>query len=243
MKKTACVTGASGDIGRALAKKLINNGYKVFLFGFSNIKELEALKQEAISSDVASDEDITIVCANLADYSQVEAAFERIPSLDLLVNNAGISYVGMLQDMTVEEWRNVLDTNLSSVFYTSKLAIPKMLQKSEARILNISSVWGNEGASMEVSYSASKAGVNGFTKALAKELAPSHISVNAIACGFIDTKMNAHLDAQEREMLRNEIPADRFGKVEEVADLMLQIVESPTYMTGQIITLDGGWYT
>lgn len=243
MKKTACVTGASGDIGRALAKKLINNGYKVFLFGFSNIKELEALKQEAISSNVASDEDITIVCANLADYSQVEAAFERIPALDLLVNNAGISYVGMLQDMTVEEWRNVLDTNLSSVFYTSKLAIPKMLQKSEARILNISSVWGNEGASMEVAYSASKAGVNGFTKALAKELAPSHISVNAIACGFIDTKMNAHLDAQEREMLRNEIPADRFGKVEEVADLMLQIVESPTYMTGQIITLDGGWYT
>lgn len=243
MKKTACVTGASGDIGRALAKKLINNGYKVFLFGFSNIKELEALKQEAISSNVASDEDITIVCANLADYSQVEAAFERIPALDLLVNNAGISYVGMLQDMTVEEWRNVLDTNLSSVFYTSKLAIPKMLQKSEARILNISSVWGNEGASMEVAYSASKAGVNGFTKALAKELAPSHISVNAIACGFIDTKMNAHLDAQEREMLRNEIPADRFGKVEEVADLMLQIVESPSYMTGQIITLDGGWYT
>ena len=143
--------------------------------------------------------------------------------------------------MSPEEWRKVLSTNLDSCFYTSKYAIPLMLKKHAGRIINISSVWGNVGASTEVAYSASKGGVNAFTKALAKELAPSNIQVNAIACGVIDTSMNACFSEEDMEALRAEIPADRIGDPAEVAKLALQLVNAPAYLTGQIITMDGGW--
>ena len=135
-----------------------------------------------------------------------------------------------------------MDTNLNSLFYTCRQAVPLMVARQSGRIVNISSVWGNVGASMEVAYSASKGGVNSFTKALAKELAPSHISVNAVACGVIDTQMNKCFNIEERQALQEEIPADRFGRPEEVADLVLQVINAPEYMTGQIITIDGGWY-
>ena len=159
----------------------------------------------------------------------------------MLVNNAGISYIGLLTDMSVEEWQSVINTNLSSCFYTSRLAIPLMLQKHSGRIINISSVWGNVGASMEVAYSASKGGVNSFTKALAKELAPSNIQVNAISCGVIDTAMNHCFSQEEMDALREEIPADRLGQPKEVGQLVLQLIQAPAYLTGQILTIDGGW--
>ena len=116
-----------------------------------------------------------------------------------------------------------------------------MLQKHSGRIINISSVWGNVGASMEVAYSASKGGVNSFTKALAKELAPSNIQVNAISCGVIDTAMNHCFSPEEMDALRQEIPADRLGQPEEVGQLVLQLIQAPAYLTGQILTIDGGW--
>ena len=169
------------------------------------------------------------------------ALFQGLSRLDVLVNNAGISYVGLLHEMSPEEWRNVLSTNLDSCFYACKGAIPLMLQRHAGKIINVSSVWGNVGASMEVAYSASKGGVNAFTKALAKELAPSNIQVNAIACGVIDTSMNACFSAEDMEALRAEIPADRIGDPGEVAALALQLAKAPAYLTGQIITLDGGW--
>jgi 3-oxoacyl-[acyl-carrier protein] reductase len=130
---------------------------------------------------------------------------------------------------------------LDSVFYTSKYAVPLMLRNKSGHIINISSVWGNTGASMEVAYSASKGGVNSFTKALAKELAPSHITVNAIACGVIDTDMNRCFNIEEMEQLRAEIPADRIGQPEEAAQLVVSLLKAPEYLTGQVITMDGGW--
>ena len=160
--------------------------------------------------------------------------------LDVLVNNAGISHFGLLSDMSDEEWQTVMDTNLSSAFYCCREAIPYMISKKQGRIINISSMWGVAGASCEAAYSASKAGLNGLTQSLAKELAPSNIQVNAIACGVIDTEMNARLNEEEQNALKEEIPAGRFGTPEEVAKLALLLAEAPAYLTGQIIRMDGG---
>ena len=169
--------------------------------------------------------------------------FADIPYLDVLVNNAGISHVGLLTQMSYAQWQEVIDTNLSSCFLTCKYAVPEMIRRKKGKIINISSVWGNAGASMEVAYSASKGGVNAFTKALAKELAPSNIQVNAIACGLIDTDMNSHLSRQEQAQLVEEIPADRIGKPKDVAQLVGMLCGEPdnSYLVGQVITLDGGW--
>ena len=179
--------------------------------------------------------------ADVSDLEALKGIFDDIAELDVLINNAGISYVGLLSDMTEEEWNRIVAVNLTSVFYTSKLAVKKMLSKHSGSIINISSVWGNVGASMEVAYSATKGGVNGFTKALAKELAPSNISVNAIACGFVDTDMNRHLSEEDLEAVKTEIPADRFATCEEIADSVYSVLTAPSYLTGQVITVDGGW--
>ena len=144
--------------------------------------------------------------------------------------------------MTSEEWQRIFAVNLDSCFYTCRAAIPLMLQKHSGKIINVSSVWGTQGASMEVAYSASKGGMNAFTRALAKELAPSNIQVNAVSCGVIDTAMNSCLSPEDIKQLQSEIPADRLGRPEEVAKLILQTANAPEYMTGQIITIDGGWY-
>ena len=143
--------------------------------------------------------------------------------------------------MTPDDWNNVMSTNLDALFYTCRRAIPLMLRNHSGKIINISSVWGSSGASMETAYYASKGGVNSFTKALAKELAPSNIQVNAISCGVIDTDMNKCFTAEDMEILRNEIPADRIGRPEEVAQTVATLLAAPTYLTGQIIGVDGGW--
>ena len=183
-------------------------------------------------------------CFSVCDEERLAEMFADIPYLDVLVNNAGISYTGLLTEMSFAQWKEVIDTNLSSCFLTCKYAVPEMIRRKKGRIINISSVWGNVGASMEVAYSASKGGVNAFTKALAKELAPSNIQVNAIACGLIaDTDMNAHLCTEELSELIQEIPADRAGRAAEVAQLagMLCDGSDNSYLVGQVITLDGGW--
>jgi 3-oxoacyl-[acyl-carrier protein] reductase len=143
--------------------------------------------------------------------------------------------------MSYDDWSNVINTNLNSCFLTCKNAIPEMVKRHKGKIINISSVWGNVGASMEVAYSASKGGMNTFTKALAKELAPSNIQVNAVACGFIDTDMNKCYSGEEIRAVIEEIPADRMGKPQEVARLVGMLCDGNEYLTGQIITLDGGW--
>lgn len=237
-RKLALVTGASRGIGAAIAEALAGEGYDLYITCRRSEKELTELSEHLINTYKIS---CTPIIADIGDPSAVESLFLQIKDLDVLVNNAGIAYVGLLHEMSIEEWHNVIQTNLNSMFYTSRLAIPMMLQKKSGRIINISSVWGKVGASMEVAYSASKGGVNSFTKALARELAPSHIQVNAIACGVIDTDMNNCFSKEDMEALREEIPADRIGQPQEAAQMVLSVLHAPEYMTGQIITLDGGW--
>ena len=243
-RPVAMVSGASRGIGAAIAQELAEAGYDLILTCSDTISDLKK-----IGKDLEKEYGVGCLCVktDMSKWSEVSKLFESVPELDVLVNNAGISHVGLLSDMTPEQWDHVLGVNLGSAFYTCKCAIPLMLRKHSGRILNISSVWGNVGASLEVAYSASKGGIlaltkgYAFTKALAKELAPSHIAVNAIACGVIDTSMNAVFTEEEMEELRKEIPADRIGTPREVAKLALHVLSSPDYMTGQIIGIDGGW--
>lgn len=188
----------------------------------------------------------TLCCiGDVGNYAFVEQMFQDIHAkfggVDILINNAGISQIGLLSDVSYSTWEQLLHTNLTSVFACCKCAIPYMVAQKSGKILNISSEWGIYGASCEVAYSATKGGMNAFTKALAKELAPSNIQVNAVACGVIDTDMNACFDAEERTALEEEIPAGYFAKPEEVAAFLLQLASAPSYLTGQIISFSGGW--
>lgn len=240
--KVAVVTGASRGIGEAIARKLASNGFSLSICCNNSADKLYALAdelREAYSTTI-----LTHV-GNIADAdfvkSMINDTLKEFGHIDVLVNNAGRAYIGLLSDMRISEWDDLLQTNLSSVFYTCKNVIPNMVHNKSGHIINISSVWGNVGASMEVAYSATKGGINSLTKALAKELAPSGIAVNAIACGVIDTQMNNQLNDEEKNDLADEIPAGRFGTPNEVADCVYSLINSSNYLTGQIITLDGGW--
>lgn len=236
--KTALVTGASRGIGKAISIELAKNGYNLHLACHKNIKTLENLKAELENNYKVS---VNIYCGDISESNVVKNIFHNIDSLDILINNAGISHIGLLSEMTDKEWKETMSVNLDSVFYCSREAVKKMLKNHSGHIINISSVWGLCGASMEVAYSASKGAINAFTMALAKELAPSNISVNAIACGFIDTDMNKHLSKAEIEEIISTIPADRAGTPDDVAKTTISIINSSNYLTGQIIKLDGGW--
>lgn len=240
--KTVLITGASHGIGRAIASVFAEKGCRLFLNCRSSAAELQQL---AAGLTEQSGVPCTPLICDVSDYEQVQKMFEEIEASgcrpDILINNAGISHIGLLQDMTFEEWNHVIQTNLSSAFSCSKFAIPHMLSQQSGKILNISSIWGNVGGSCEVAYSAAKGGLNAFTRALAKELAPSNIQVNAIACGVIDTRMNACFDSEERRALTEEIPTGRFGTPQEVAALAWDLCCGHPYLTGQIITLDGGF--
>lgn len=242
MYKTAFVSGASRGIGRSIATALAASGYHLGLTCQKNTQLLETF-----AAELRKDYHIEVFTftGNMGDFSFVEMVAQKMlahfSQIDVVVNNAGISHIGLLTDMTPDDWNHIMSVNLSSCFYTAKVFAPSMVQKQTGRIVNISSMWGNVGASCEVAYSASKGGMHAFTKALAKELAPSGIAVNAIACGVIDTDMNAFLTTEERAELEAEIPAGRFAKPEEVADALIHLVESPAYLTGQIISMDGGY--
>lgn len=240
-QKTAVVTGASRGIGHAIAIRLAEAGYDLAICAHTSSTALNEVHRQI--TDLGRQ--CTSYMGDIGDPAQVKNFFQQItqnhPTIDVLVNNAGISHVGLIQDMSDAEWDRILQSNLSSVFYCCRQAVPAMLSKKSGHIINISSVWGNTGASTEVAYSATKGGVNTLTRALAKELAPSHIQVNAIACGYIDTEMNHHLSTEEKSQLCDEIPAGRAGTPEDVADMVLSLLASPDYLTGQIITLDGGW--
>ena len=241
-KKTVLVTGASRGLGRAIALAFAKEGYHVFLNCNHSVIQLEKVRAEIEALPNAS---CDIVIGDVGNPEHIEKMFKSIYKkcdyLDVLVNNAGIAHIGLLSEMSDKEWNRIIQTNLSSVFYCSRAVIPEMVSKKSGKIINISSMWGTAGASCEAAYSASKAGVHGLTKALAKELAPSNIQVNAIACGVIDTEMNNQLSEEDKIILKNEIPASRFGTPEEVADVVLQLATSPGYLTGQIIGVDGGY--
>lgn len=242
MKTTVLITGASRGIGQAIAIGFAKAGYQLVITCSKSEQELQDL---ANILENHYGVDVLTSIGDIGDYNYVNQLFKdiqtRFGGIDVLVNNAGISYVGLLTDMTIDDWNGIMNTNLTSAFSTCRHAIPYMVQKQAGKIINISSVWGNVGASCEVAYSACKGGMNTFTKALAKELAPSNIQVNAIACGCIDTQMNSCFSDEERTALAEEIPAGRFGTPKEVADLVLDLAQKHNYLTGQIITLDGGW--
>ena len=240
--KVAFITGASRGIVRAIAEEFARHGYCLAI----NCKNSgEALLSYA--EELANRYHVTCLplFGDAGEEPFIIEAFQAIDHkfgrIDVLVNNAGISKIGLLADLSLREWNQILQTNLTSLFCCCKHAIPRMLRSQSGSILNISSVWGTVGASCEVAYSASKGGVNAFTKALAKELAPSHISVNAIAFGVIDTQMNQCFTPEERSQLMEEIPAGRFGAPLEAAQLALTLVEAPSYLTGQVVAMDGGW--
>lgn len=240
--KNILITGASRGIGRSIALKFAAEGYHVFLNCRASVSRLEEV-QHIIEEDYHTT--CEIVTGDVGNPNDVRRMFRQIydscSRLDVLVNNAGISHIGLLMDMSTEEWQRILDVNLSSVFYCCRAAIPPMISAGSGKIINISSMWGTSGASCEAAYSASKAGMNGLTKALAKELAPGNIQVNAIACGVIDTEMNRQLSPEERKSLEDEIPAGRYGTPEEIARITWDIAHAPAYMTGQIIGADGGY--
>lgn len=242
MKKTALITGASRGIGKAIATMLAQNGYHLALFCHNNIDLLDELA-EYLQSEYKVE--VYAYCGDIADYdftiSACEDALNKLGQIDVLINNAGIAHIGLLTDMTIDEWNRVINTNLSSVFYTSKAIAPSMVSRRCGDIINISSMWGSVGASCEVAYSASKGGVNSFTRAFAKELAPNGVSVNAITCGVVDTDMNGQLSPDEKAELAEEIPVGRFCKPEEIAQTVMSIINAPSYMTGQIIGVDGGY--
>ena len=240
-RKTVLVTGASRGIGKAVAIKFAKKNYNLVINCAVREERLMQTKKEIESYQVPC----LAFLGDMGDMSQCEILFKQIKkqfgTLDVLVNNAGISYIGLLQDMNSEDWDRIIRTNLTSVFNLSKLAIPGMIEQKYGKIINISSVWGNVGASCEVAYSATKGGINAFTKALAKELAPSNIQVNAVACGAIDTEMNQFLEEEDLIRLVEEIPTGRLGNAEEVADLVYHLGYKNAYLTGQVICLDGGW--
>lgn len=239
--KTIFITGASRGIGRSTALLFASRGYHVFLNCSTSVDALKGVKTEIETLGGTC----TLVPGNVGNSDEVKRIFQQIYSecshLDVLVNNAGVAHIGLFSDMTDDEWNRIIQTNLSSVFYCCRAAIPPMVSQKAGHIINISSIWGNTGASCEVAYSASKSGVNGLTRALAKELAPSNIQVNAISCGVIDTVMNGQLNEEERKELEYEIPAGRFGTPEEVAEMIWQTAHAPAYMTGQVIGIDGGF--
>lgn len=238
MNRTVMITGASRGIGRACAELFAKEGDCLVLTCLHSQTELTDF---AASLTAQYGTRCRLFFGDIGDVHFVDSMFEQMDCLDVLVNNAGISYTGLLHLMTPDEWQQIMNVNLNSCFYTARHAVPLMLHSHSGHIINVSSVWGNVGASMETAYSASKAGVNGFTRALAKELAPSGICVNAVACGIIDTDMNRHLSLDELSAIKDEIPADRLGTPAEIAQTVLLLANAPGYLTGQILTVDGGW--
>lgn len=240
--KTVLITGSSRGIGRETALYFASQGWNVIIHGFRHPEKLDSLKTEILSHSVSCLSFCGDISNPLFVDKMITESLKVFPKIDCLVNNAGISQVGLFTDATIDDWNLMINTNLTSVFTTCKNIIPHMLHYHKGKIINISSIWGEAGASCEVLYSTTKGGINAFTKALAKEVAASNIQVNAIAFGMIDTEMNAEFDEEDLAMIKDEIPADYIASPKEAAQMVYHVAEAPGYMTGQIVTFSGGWY-
>lgn len=230
--KQALITGGTRGIGLACVQKFFDAGYGVTALWAND----EAAARRAAERFPA----VKFVKADVSREEEVRAVFEALPALDVLVNNAGIAHFGQVQDVSLADWERVMAVNAGGVFLCSKYAVKKFLARGGGAIVNLSSVWGETGGSCESVYSASKGAVIAFTRALAKELAPSRITVNCVSPGVIDTPMNGRLSEEEKRALCEEIPLGRFGSAEEVASLVLFAAQQP-YLTGQDIPLNGGF--
>ena len=241
VNKVAVVTGGSRGIGAEIVKTLANENYKVIL-NYNNSKEqAEKIQQELLGKG----KEIEIIKADVSKKEEAEKliqfAINKFNKIDVLIDNAGISQEGLFTDITEAEWQKIMNTNLNSVFYCTQQALKYMIPEQQGCIINISSIWGETGASCEVAYSTTKAAINGMTKALAKEVGPSNIRVNAIAPGIIDTDMNKNLTTEELEQIKEEIPLNKIGKAIDIAKCVKWLIEDE-YTTGQIISINGGWY-
>ena len=241
MKNTVIITGASGGIGSVIARKFAENGWNIALMYLNSQSEAETLKTELETSGSK------IYCrkCDISDVNQVNdfvrETEENLGEITALVNNAGVSLQKLFCDVTDDEAQKIFDVNVKGVFNSAKAVLPAMIRRKSGKIVNISSMWGICGASCEVHYSASKAAVIGFTKALAKEVGPSSINVNCVAPGLIDTKMNAHLDEDALKMFVEEIPLMKMGTSRDVAEMVFFLCsDASDYITGQTFSVDGG---
>jgi 3-oxoacyl-[acyl-carrier protein] reductase len=239
--KVALITGGTRGIGKSIALEFAKQG-AILVLNYVN-DDVSAEKTLKEIKDIAPF--AMLVKGDVSDYNftsfMIEKTIKELGKIDILVNNAAISKVGLFMDMGECDYNTVMDVNFKSVYNTCHNVIKHMISNQSGNIVNISSMWGNLGASCEVLYSASKGAINSFTKALAKELAPSNIRVNAVAPGIIDTEMNAWLLKEEKEALIEEIPIGRLGRGEEVAKMVALLVsDNASYVTGQIINVDGG---
>lgn len=235
--KTVLITGGTGGIGRALVRAFSEAGYAVAFTYKSNTAVAEELSRDFRALAIRADG-----CIEGEVDAAVRAVLKEYGRLDCLVNNAAVSAFSLFTDITLDEWNRMLATNLTSAFLYSRAAIPDMLSRKTGRIINISSMWGLVGASCEVHYSAAKAGLIGMTKALAKELAPSGITVNAVAPGVIDTPMNSHLDGEALAALCEETPLGRLGRADEVAAAVLYLAsDAAAFVTGEVLNISGGF--
>ncbi len=239
--KTVLITGSSRGIGKATAMLFAKKGWYVFL---NTSKSFDDLAATACEIERKYGNVYTILNGDVSNSSDVKNIFNKIYNktdhLDLLINNAGTCHIGLFHHMSDYDWNKIINNNLNSIFYCSKAAVKKMLEKKEGKIINISSIWGETGASCEVAYSTTKAAINGLTKALAKELAPSNIQVNAISFGMVDTLMNNHLSSSDIDKIIEDIPANKIASPQEAAQFIWDVSNLEKYMTGQIIRFDGG---
>ena len=236
VNKVVVVTGSSRGIGANIVKTLAKKGYRVILNYNKSENYAQNVQKELINVDIFKAD----VSKKAEAVSLINFAIEKYGKIDVLINNAGISQSKLFTDLTDEDWNNIINSNLNSAFFCSREAAKNMIHNKSGLIINISSIWGITGASCEVAYSTSKAALNGFTKALAKELGPSNIRVNAIAPGIINTDMNNYLSNEELESIKEEIPLERIGETIDISKCVEWLIED-NYTTGQIISINGGW--
>ncbi len=238
--KTIVITGGARGIGRCLVENFAKDGYNIVLNYNKSEEQAREIKEslgnkgysiEVFRADVSKKEEVKKL---------IEFTLNKFKNIDVLINNAGISNVKLFTDTTEEEWNNIMNVNLKSAFYTIQEVLPNMIHRKEGLIINISSIWGLVGASCEVAYSVSKAGLDALTKSLAKELGPSNIRVNSIAPGIIDTEMNNNLEEKTKKEIIEEIPLNKIGRPIDIYRCAKWLVEDE-YTTGQIISPNGGW--
>ncbi len=234
--KTVLITGASRGIGRETARKFYKNGYNVIINYNKNVKAALDLQSElpnsmVIKADISNETEVRYMIDNV---------IKKFGFVDVLVNNAGIAQQKLFTDISTDDWKNMMNVNINSVYYLCKYVVPHMIRKKMGKIINVSSMWGITGASCEVHYSASKAAIIGFTKALAKELGPSGIQVNAVAPGTIMTDM-CNFDDETMDLIKEEIPLGRIGSTADVANSIYFLAsDQADFITGQVISPNGG---
>lgn len=239
-EKVVIITGASRGIGKEIAKTLVQKGNIVIAnynkseeeaIKLKNEMQKQGNKLEIYQADVSKEEE----CKSLVEY-----VLTKYKKIDILINNAGISKTQLITEVTKKDWEEIINTNLYSAFSMCQQVAPNMIHNKKGCIINISSIWGQVGASMEVAYSVSKAGMDGLTKALAKELGPSGIRVNSIAPGFINTEMNKSYTKKEIDNIKEEITLEKIGETSDIAKCVEWLIEDK-YTTGQVIGINGGW--